>query len=170
MKNRKSIAKVLLATVAVGAAFGGVCFATGNCQNLSNPFASKATANVSSQNAPKKEVLWHHTLDEALKESKSSGKPIFVDFYATWCPPCHMMNDKTFPDPTFTAEAQNWVLLKIDTDKEIATAMKYGVSGLPTLAALHPDGKPIAGVSGYHDAGELVEFMHKAKEQLPAKN
>src|SRR5690606_7706577 len=109
LKKRNSIAKVLLATVAVGAGFSGVCLATGNCQNLQNPFAANAATNVSSQDAPKKEVRWHHTLDAALKESESTGKPIFVDFYATWCPPCHMMNDKTFPDPTFTAEAENWV-------------------------------------------------------------
>lgn len=76
-----------------------------------------------------------------------------------------MLEEQTYPDAHFVEEAQNWVLLKIDTDQEPETAMKYGVSGLPTLAALNTDGKPIAGVSGFHNARDLVKFMHAAKER-----
>lgn len=152
----------------LGAIFGGICVATGQCGGAgSTPSALQASASASkSETTDKKELHWHTKLDEAMEESAATGKPIFVDFHATWCPPCKMMDEKTFPSAVFMDEADEWVLLKIDVDKEVETAIKYGATGLPTLGVLKSDGKPVAGVSGYHSPGELIEFMHAAKNQM----
>jgi thioredoxin 2 len=57
--------------------------------------------------------------------------PVIVDFYADWCGPCKIMA------PVFdelAAEQQGRALvLKLDTDRNQATAMKFGVRGIPTL-------------------------------------
>lgn len=166
MKKRKPIFTGLLAILGLGAVFGGVCLATGSCQNpmLQNISTTPIEQSTGGE-AVQQELYWHTSVDEAIRESERTGNPIFVDFYATWCPPCKMLEQQTYPDPHFTKEAQSWVLLKIDTDEKPEIAMRYGVSGLPTLAALNTDGQPIAGVSGFHNARDLVKFMHAAKER-----
>jgi thiol:disulfide interchange protein len=174
LKNRKFVVSSVLGVLGLGAIFGGVCIATGQCgQAGSTPAALQAGASAKTSEttaneatAEKKELTWHTKLDDAMNESAASGKPIFVDFHATWCPPCKMMEEKTFTSAAFATEAQEWVLLKIDVDKDVETAIKYGATGLPTLGVLKSDGKPVAGVSGYHSPGELIEFMHAAKNQL----
>ena len=37
-------------------------------------------------------------LTAALIESKQTGKPVFIDFWATWCKNCHAMEKTTFKD------------------------------------------------------------------------
>lgn len=162
MKNRKNIITALTLTLGVGAALGGFCLKTGNCQP---PEKEAPLAKPISRSTSEQKIKWHTSMDEAIQQAATEDKLIFVDFHATWCPPCKLMEQETFSNQEFIANSQNWVMAKIDIDKSPDTAIKYGVSGLPTLAVLHADGKPVAGVSGYHSAGELQQFMQAARVQ-----
>ena len=171
---KKSLLTGTLTVAAVGAALGGACLATGNCQNKTTPMsvsvASAPTATTKTKTAPK-EIRWLTSLEAAKKESKRTGKPIFADFYATWCPPCKMLETQTYPDPNVIAESQKWVMLKIDTDKQTDLAVQYGISSLPTLAVLRADGKPVTGIGGFLDADEFVRFLRDGEKKMkkPAK-
>lgn len=164
LKNRKNIIAGLALTLGIGAGLGGFCLATGNCQPPEKAPPAAEQSNRKTGNAAKK-IQWYTSLDEAIKQASVEDKLIFVDFHATWCPPCKLMEQQTFTNKAFIAASQDWVMAKVDTDKDPDTAIKYGVAGLPTLAVLHPDGKPVAGVSGYHSAGELQQFMQAARAQ-----
>ena len=63
--------------------------------------------------------------------TQAGDKPVLVDAWATWCPPCRMLA------PTIDQIAQEsngrWVVGKLDTDKNPQTAMKYNVTALPTV-------------------------------------
>ncbi len=113
-----------------------------------------------------KEIHWFTSLEAAQKESKRTGKPIFAGFYATWCPPCKMLETQTYPDPQVIAESQKWVMLKIDTDKQTDLAEQYGIRSLPTLAILRTDGDPVTGATGFHDSREFVKFLRDARKEV----
>ena len=77
-------------------------------------------------------------LNEALLESKVSGKPVLVDFWATWCKNCTAMEKHTFANPNVKRELENnFLLVRIqaeDPGDEMTAALleQFQVFGLPT--------------------------------------
>lgn len=120
------------------------------------------------ETAPK-EIRWFASLEAAQEESKRTGKPIFADFYATWCPPCKILEAQTYPDPKVIAESQKWVMLKIDTDKQTDLAAKYGTRSLPTLAVMRADGKSVTGTTGFLNANDFVSFLRDVYKEVATK-
>ena len=57
--------------------------------------------------------------------------PVIVDFYADWCGPCKIM--APIFDELAAEQAGRALVLKLDTDRNQKTAMKFGVRGIPTL-------------------------------------
>jgi len=57
--------------------------------------------------------------------------PVVVDFYADWCGPCKMMAPVL---DQIAADRRGSVLVtKLDTDRNQATAMRFGIRSIPTL-------------------------------------
>ncbi len=90
----------------------------------------------------------------------NSEKPTLVDFYATWCGPCKMMNP--IIEQTKNELGNSTTILKIDVDNNKDVAIKYGIRGVPTLI-LFKNGEPIWRQSGVMPSNTLVE---KIKELL----
>lgn len=81
------------------------------------------------------ELFIDNDVARALKEAKSSQKPILIDFYGIWCPPCNLYNETIFNTKEFAEQAKRFVLLKLDADSEKSFALKsqFKVGGYPTL-------------------------------------
>jgi thioredoxin 1 len=84
-------------------------------------------------------------------------KPVLVDFWAEWCPPCKMIA------PILEQIAQELdpqlVIGKLDTDENPDTAMAFGVMSLPTLL-LFKDGVPVDRIVGYQPKPQLLARLH----------
>lgn len=76
--------------------------------------------------------------DANVNEIIESGKPVVIDFWATWCGPCKAMG------PAVDAMAEEYdgrvVIGKYNIDEENDLAMKYRVMAIPTLL-FFKDGK-----------------------------
>jgi thioredoxin:protein disulfide reductase len=97
-------------------------------------------------NAPA--ITWLTNEEQARTKANSEGKPMIIDFGATWCKACKELEHETFPDATVRNEAQRFVALRIDaTDDEDAAVNKlkdkYKVVGLPTVIMLDKNGKEV---------------------------
>jgi thioredoxin 2 len=57
--------------------------------------------------------------------------PVLVDFYADWCGPCKMM--APILDDLAHDRVGELLVLKLDTDRNPATAMQFSVRGIPTM-------------------------------------
>ncbi len=82
-----------------------------------------------------------------------SALPVVVDFTATWCGPCKML------DPIVKQLAHEWNgkvnFLKMDVDENPNLTMQYQVMGVPTLM-LFVNGQPVQRLSGYQPKDKIV--------------
>jgi thioredoxin 1 len=85
-----------------------------------------------------------------------SQLPVVVDFGAEWCHPCKQL------EPIVEELALEWQgrvrVLKLDIDQNVATTMKYGVMGVPTLI-LFVAGEAKERVSGFHPKRKILEKL-----------
>ncbi len=108
------------------------------------------------------------TFQELIAKAKEQNKLVFIDFYASWCPPCKMMASQVFPQKKvgdyFNA---TFVNAKLDVDKgEGRTlAAKYGVSSIPTYIVFDKNGNEVGRHAGGSDADAFIAAIKKVVDQ-----
>jgi len=60
-----------------------------------------------------------------------SPTPVLVDFFATWCGPCHAIAPTL--EEISREMADRLTVVKVDVDESPDTASTYGVTSIPTL-------------------------------------
>ncbi len=92
------------------------------------------------------------TFSKILKDEK----PVLVDFFAEWCGPCKTMAPelKKFAD----THKEKVRVLKVDIDKNRATAEQFNIQGVPTLM-LFKNGKVLWRQSGAMNAKQLSDII-----------
>jgi len=111
--------------------------------------------------APASAVVWRTGIDAALAESAQTGKPVLVDFTASWCPPCKVMKHEVWPDAAVASAAnEGYVPLLVDVDdpRNAGVAQRYGVRGIPTVLVLDANGKVLRSGS-YMSKGDMLGFL-----------
>jgi len=78
-----------------------------------------------------------------VAEARAAGKPLLLDFQASWCKNCHAMDRTTFRDSDVKRTLSGFIFAHVQTehpDEEPAAGMvqALGVSGLPFYVMLDP--------------------------------
>jgi thiol:disulfide interchange protein DsbD len=117
---------------------------------------------------PKVELAWIHSEQEAIAHARANGRPLMVDFAATWCLPCKELEVNVFSHPRVANELQKFTLLKVDLTREdedetlAALKEKYGVNTLPAVRILSPDGKVVAKTDVLVGVDEFMGLLSRA--------
>ncbi len=105
--------------------------------------------------------FFHGSWDEAIAESKKTGKPLFVDAFAEWCGPCKRMAATTFKDASAGEFFnKNFINVKMDAEKGdgLTFRKKYPISAYPTLFFISDGGEVIHKAVGGQDVNGLLKL------------
>jgi cytochrome c biogenesis protein CcdA len=86
---------------------------------------------------------WTNSLAAGLDQAEREGKPVLIDFWATWCKNCLTMDKTTLQDPSVTAALDGYVKVKfqaedMDAEPTRTVLRHFNAVGLPTYVILKP--------------------------------
>ncbi len=96
-----------------------------------------------------------HTLTDETFAEGTRQKTVLVEFTASWCPPCRMIEPVL---AELDRELDQVAFAKIDTDANPRTARDLGVMGMPTLQ-LYRDGELVAQIVGARPKQQLLAWL-----------
>jgi thiol:disulfide interchange protein len=112
--------------------------------------------------APASDIAWRTGFDAAMAESKQTGKPLLVDFTASWCPPCKVMKHEVWPDAEVAKAAnERYVPLLVDVDDpaNAEVSQRYGIRNIPTILVLDGKGQ-IVREGSFMSVGGMLDFLN----------
>ncbi len=104
-------------------------------------------------------------IDGKRAEAKAAGKPMMIDFWASWCVYCKKLDKAVWNQPEVVKESLRFVTVKVDAtkaDDEEMTAIKeqYKVPGLPRVIFIDSRGEVLHGrTSAFKHPDEMLEIM-----------
>ncbi len=108
----------------------------------------------------------------AKETAGREGKLYFVDFYATWCMPCRLMDETTFEDPSVINYIKKYyVPVKVDVDDfdGIAYKQQYNIKVLPTTLVFNSKGELLERVEEALSPNRMLALLKKHNKSFNRK-
>jgi thiol:disulfide interchange protein len=102
-------------------------------------------ASVSATSLTSAHTTGHNAaLVAGLRQARAQGKPLLIDFAASWCKNCLAMDSTVFSAPDVKQRLNDFVVVRYDAEKPNESPAKdvlnqFGVIGLPTYVVLLPE-------------------------------
>jgi thioredoxin 2 len=84
--------------------------------------------------------------------------PVLIDFWASWCGPCHMMAPEI--DKVAERIANRALILKVDTEANPELSARYGIRSIPTIM-IFQGGKEATRTAGVQPAAILEQLLER---------
>lgn len=130
-------------TIDYGHPFGGE---TLSCQVQALPVKDPGSAGP---------LVWLGSYEQGLALAKKEEKPVVLVLYADWCHWCHKMFDEVFPDQSFASLKNDFVWVRVNSDRNPGYMERFGQEGFPLLVVLDKEGNEIERLSGFQETGPL---------------
>ena len=109
-------------------------------------------------------VNWEEgTFAQAQAKAKAEGKYIFLDCFASWCPPCKRMTNVEFVKKDAGNYFNNkFVNIAIDMEKGegVALSKKFSITNYPTFIIFSSEGKELGRIVG---GDQINNFINKVE-------
>ncbi|TAL43947.1 MAG: thioredoxin family protein [Methylovulum sp.] len=111
-------------------------------------------------------IAWHRSYAAAQKLAAQTGKPVFIDFYASWCANCIAFKEETVHNKALNdALRNNAIAVKlVDNEPEFEKFRTHPEHrqlkiGLPYFAILTPDGLVAWSGTDYKATQKMVSIL-----------
>lgn len=92
---------------------------------------------------------------ENFDSVRTSEKPVLLDFYADWCGPCRMVSPIV---EEIAEENPQYLIGKVNVDKEPELAQQFQVLSIPTLAVIK-NGNIITQSTGARPKADILTML-----------
>lgn len=103
-----------------------------------------------------------NSLSEIEKVIQNSKKPVLLDFTASWCVNCKLLDNTTFKDENVKKSLKDYELIKVDvsdTSKEQVEIMKRFNVFAPPVLIFFNNGDKKAQIIGYTNSDDLLKTI-----------
>jgi len=132
-------------------------------------FSCNSTKSTTSTSTQKGVAFQSKKFDKVLALAKSKNKPVFLEFYTTWCGPCKLFEREVLSSPeVYQYMNDNFINVKIDAEsgEGPALAQRYLVTQYPTMYFLNPKGDILEAREGMPGGTELLSLGGSAISKL----
>jgi thiol:disulfide interchange protein DsbD len=127
---------------------------------------------------PDSTLAWHgveagsvgsvDALTEAKLQAREEGRPLLVDFTASWCAACKELEKSTFADDAVRKEVDRFVAARVDASDDEAPGLadvmaEFRVMGLPTVVLFDSTGQEVRRFTDFVEAPRFVEALREAQ-------
>lgn len=113
-------------------------------------------------------ISWYRNFDAAQKLAQQTGKPIFIDFYASWCANCVEFKKSTETNVALNEALRNKAIAVKLVDKEPEfekfrenPAHRQLKIGLPYFAILKADGSVLWSGTDYQATDKMIAVLNE---------
>jgi len=114
-------------------------------------------------------IQWITYTEAEFSKARLSGKPIMMDFTASWCIPCHELEHKTFSNPEVMILAREMIAIRVDITNSDARNKKikkeFNIRGVPTILFFNSKGEQVNNlrITGFIEPEKLAEKIKRLK-------
>ena len=126
------------------------------------------------------QIVWVRNYDMAVSVASKSNKLIVMDFWAIWCKPCLMMDEKLWENAEMKKLANNFICLRVNFDYDLRLVSQYGVRAIPRVIIITAGGEVLYDNLGFLNEesyltvfraipGDIGELNNRSKAQAENK-
>jgi uncharacterized protein YyaL (SSP411 family) len=112
------------------------------------------------------EIAWRPWSEEAFADAKQADKPVLLALSATWCQFCQSMDEQTYGNEAIAQYInENFIPLRVDTDKRPDINTRYAQGGWPSTCILTPEGDLLWGGT-FVPPDQMAQLLPQVKSQF----
>ena len=111
------------------------------------------------------EIAWQPWSEDVFVEAQQQNKPVLLSLFATWCQFCKAMDEQAYSNAAIAQYiADNFVPVRVDTDKRPDINTRYAQGGWPTTCILTPEGDVLWGGT-FLNVEQMSQLLPQVKSQ-----
>jgi thiol:disulfide interchange protein len=108
-------------------------------------------------------VGWQHDLEAAKRQADDDGSLVLVAFVSDDCIACRVMDRDVFSQPEAAEALDGFIPVRLDVNAHQQLARDFGVTAMPTLLVLSPDGELVTANVGAIPMRYFLLFLDQAR-------